>query len=65
MVPLFIRITVVVALALVALWILGFVIHLLFLAAIIAAVIVGVMAVAGMIRRRRLRGRSAVMNYRR
>ena len=58
---LFVRLTVVIALALVALFILGFVVKVLFVAALVAAVVVGVMVVAKAFRRRRLRDRAPVM----
>jgi hypothetical protein len=58
---LFVRLTVVIALALVALFVLGFVIKVLFVAALVAAVVVGVVVVANAFRRRRLRGRAQVM----
>lgn len=65
MVPLFLRITGVVALALIALWVLGFVIHVLFVAALVAALVVAVTAVAGAFRRRRMRAGGPVATYRR
>ncbi len=56
--PLFLRITLLVAIALLALVVLGFLLKLLVLAALIAAVVVGVLVVVAAVRRR-LDGRSA------
>jgi hypothetical protein len=65
MIPLFLRITLVVAVALVALIVLAFVLKVLFFAALTAALVVGVMLLVGFARRMRLRGRGNVVTYRR
>jgi hypothetical protein len=56
--PLFLRITLAVAIALVALVVLGFLLKIFVLAALIAALVVGVLIVTAAVRRR-LEGRSA------
>ena len=51
--PLFLRVTAIVAFAIVALIVLGFILKILMFAALVAALVVGVLAVWNLMRRRR------------